>query len=59
MALRILVGRNYGGKPPASIKCRNLHYFKEGVILLRQSILDTRRISHLYGSAIFTIPLEI
>ena len=57
MVLRILVRRNYGGKLPVSIKYRNLHSFKEGVILLCQSILETRRISDLYGSALFTILL--
>ena len=57
MALRKLERRNYGGKSPVSIKYQNLHSFKEGVILLCQSILETRRISHLHGSALFTIPL--
>ena len=41
-----------------SIKYENLHSFKEGMILLCQSILETRRISHLPGSAHFTIPLK-
>ena len=41
---------------PVSIKYENLHSFKEGLILLRQSILETRRISHLHGSAHFIIP---
>ena len=58
MALHILVRRNYGGKLPVSIRCHNLHSFKEGVILLCQSILETRDISHLHGSALFTIPLK-
>ena len=58
MALRKLERRNYGGKSPVSIKYQNLHSFKEGVILLCQSILETRRISHLHGSALFTIPLK-
>ena len=35
----------------------HLHSFKEGFILLCQSILETRRITHLLGSAHFTIPL--
>ena len=52
-----LVRRNYGGKLPVSIKYQNLHSFKEGLIRLCQSILETRRISHLHGSASFTIPL--
>ena len=58
MALRKLVRINYGGKSPVSIKHKSLHSFKEGVILLCQSILETRRISHLHGSALFTIPLS-
>ena len=33
-------------------------FFKESVILLYQSISETRRISHLYGSAIFTVSLR-
>ena len=40
-----------------SIKHENLHSFKEGVILLCQSILETRRILRLHGSALFKIPL--
>ena len=58
MALRKLERRNYGGKLPVSIKHQNLHTFKEGLILLYQSILETRRITHLYGSAQFTISLR-
>ena len=58
MALRKLVRRNYGGKSPVSIKYENLQSLKEGVILLCQSILETRRILHLHGSALFTIPLK-
>ena len=57
MALRKLERRNYGGKSPVSIKYQNLHSFKKGVILLFQSIFETRQISHLLGSALFTIPL--
>ena len=41
-----------------SIKYKNGHSFKEGVILLCQSILETRRISHLSGSHYLTIPLS-
>ena len=37
-----LVRRNYGGKRPVSIKYQNLHSFKEGMILLCQSILEKR-----------------
>ena len=58
MALLKLVRRNYGRKWPMSIKYENLHSFKEGMILLCQSILETRRISHLHGSPLFTIPLK-
>ena len=58
MALRKLERINYGGKWPVSIKYQNLHSFKEGLILLCQSILETRRITNLHGSAHFTIPLR-
>ena len=58
MALRKLVRRSYDGKLPVSIKYQNLHTFKEGLILLCQSILETRRITHLHGSAHFTTPLN-
>ena len=57
MALRKLERRNYGGEWPMSIKYQNNHSFKEGLILLCQSILATRRITHILGSAHFTIPL--
>ena len=57
MALRIPVRRNCDGKSSVSIKCHNLHSFKEGVILLCQSILDARRISRVHDSARFTIHL--
>ena len=58
MALHKLVMGNYGGKSPVSIKYENLHSFNEELILLCQSILETRRISNLHGSALFTIPLN-
>ena len=58
MALRKLERRNYGGKWPVSIKYQNLYSFKEGLILLCQSILETRRRIHLHGLAQFTIPLS-
>ena len=51
--------RNYGGKSPVSIKYENLYSFKKGVILLCQSILETRRISHLHGSVLFAVPLKV
>ena len=57
MFLRKLERRNYGGKWPVSIKYKNLHSFKEGLNLLRQSIREMRRITHLHGSARFTVPL--
>ena len=58
MALHNRVRRNYGGKSPVSIRYQNFHSFKEGMILLCQSIFETRRITHLHGSALFTIPLR-
>ena len=39
------------------MKYQNLNSFKEGLILLCQSILETRRITHLRGSPHFTIAL--
>ena len=59
MAMRALVRRINSGKLPVSIQCHNLHSFKEGVILLCQSIFETRRISHLFSSAFFTTSLTI
>ena len=59
MVLRKLLRRNYGGKLLVSIKYQNLHSFKEGLILLRQSILQMRRMTHLHGSAVFIIPLKL
>ena len=50
--------RNCGGKSPVSNKYQNLRTFKEELILLCQSILETRRITHLHGSAHFRIPLK-
>ena len=58
MALRKLDRINYGGKSPVSIKYQNLHSFKEGLILLCQSILEKRRITLLHGSTHFTILLS-
>ena len=37
----IVERRNYGRKPPVSIKCHILYSFEEGLILLCQSILET------------------
>ena len=48
MMLRKLVRQNYGGKLTVSIKYQNLYSFKEGVILLCQSILKTRRTRVFY-----------
>ena len=45
-----------GRKWLVSIKYKNFHSFKEGLILLCQSILETRRITHLHDSAHFIIP---
>ena len=59
MVLCKLVRRHYDVKLPVSIKYQNLHSFKEGWILLCQSILETRRITHLHDSTLFTIPLNI
>ena len=42
-----------------SIKYQDLHSFKEGLILLCQSILKMRRITHLHGPAHLTIPLSL
>ena len=53
-----LVRRNYDERLLVSIKYQNLHPFKEGVIHLCQSILETRQILYLHGSAPFTIPLK-
>ena len=58
MALRTLPRGNLDGKLPVSVKCHNLHPFKEDVILC-QSIPEKRRISHLHGLALFTFPLNI
>ena len=59
MAQHKLVVKNHGGKLPVSIKYQNLYSFKEGMIHLCQSILKTRPISHLHGSALFTIPVKV
>ena len=45
------------GESGWNIKYQNLHSFKEGLILLCQSVLERRRITHLHGLAHFTIPL--
>ena len=59
MTLHKLLKRNYGGESSVSIKYHNLHSFEKGLILLCQSIPEARRITHLHGSALFTIPLKI
>ena len=59
MALRELERRNYSGKSPVSIKYQNLHSFKKGLLFLCQIILETRIITHLHGSAHFTISLNV
>ena len=58
MGLCKFVRAIYGGKSLVSIKYQNLHSFKKGVILLCQSILETKRISHFRGSALFAILLS-
>ena len=58
MALYKLERIIYGRKWPVSIKYQNFHSFKEGLILLFQSILETRRVTHLHGSAHFITPLR-
>ena len=58
MALHKFVTSNDGGKLPVSIRYENLYSFKGVVILICQSILETRRILHLHGTAVFTIPLS-
>ena len=59
MVLQTLIKRNYGAELLVSIQYHNLYSFKEGVILLCQSILETRRISDLFSSALFTVPLNM
>ena len=44
---------------PVGIKSHNLRSFKEGLILLCQGILETRRISHLFSSVLFIFPLSL
>ena len=58
MAQHQLLSRNNSGKLPVGIKYQNLHSFK-GMIHVCQSILETRQISHLHGSVLFTIPLSL
>ena len=58
MVLCKLERRNHGGKLPVSTTYQNLHSFKEGLIVLCPSILETRRTTHLHSSAHFTIPLK-
>ena len=57
MVLHQLVNRNHGVKLPVSIKYQNLHSFKKRVDSL--SILETKRITRLHGSAHFTILLKL
>ena len=59
MVLRKLERINFGGKCPVSIKYQNFHSFKERLILLCQSIVKTKKVTHLHGSAHFTIPLSM
>ena len=55
----ILVTRNYGRKLLVRVKFHNLYSFKQGVIFLCQSVLETTQISDLYSSNLFTVPLQI
>ena len=57
MAEPKFVRRNYSRKLSVIIKYQNLCSFKDGMIHLRQSILEMRQISHLHGSALFAISL--
>lgn len=41
-----------------SIKCHNLHLFKEMVIMLYQNVLEMRQISQLHGSALYAMTLN-
>ena len=59
MVLRKLERINFGEKCPVSIKYQNFHSFKERLILLCQSIVKTRKVTHLHGSDHFTIPLSM
>ena len=58
MTLHKLERRNYGRRSLVSIIYQNLHSFKEEMILLCKSIIEKRRMPHLHGSALFTIPLN-
>ena len=53
-----LARKNYDEKLPVSIKCQNLHFFKEARIHLCQSIVEMRQISHLHGLDLFAISLN-
>ena len=53
MVLRKLERRIYGRKWPVSIKYQNLHSFKEGLILLCQSIVEMRRITFTWLSSLY------
>ena len=59
MVLHKLVRRNYGRKWAVSVKYQNRHSFQEGMIVLCQGMIETRRIPHLHCSALFTIPLKV
>ena len=55
MMLHKLEKENYGGKSLVSIKYQNLHTFKEALILLCQSILETRRITFTWFSSLYNL----
>ena len=58
MALRILVRGRYGESRRWVSNVIISILLKKGVILICQSILETRWKSRLHGSALFTIPLK-
>ena len=58
MELHKLARRNCGEKSLVSTKYQNLHSFI-GVIPLCQTIIELTRISHLHGSSLFTVPLNL
>ena len=53
MVLRKLNRRSYGRKLLGSIKYQNLHTFKQGLILLCQSILETENNTFTWLSSLY------
>lgn len=58
MAQHTMVTKTHGAKRQVSIRYYNLHSFKEGALLLCQSILGTGRMSNWCRWALFTVPLS-